>query len=73
MLQTTKQLKAEIDAYCAAAGISPATLGSRAGQGGHFYKRLSAGKRSWPETIEAVRRYMQDHPPEAAKRSETAA
>jgi hypothetical protein len=63
-MNDTTSLRSEIEAYCRAARISPATLGSRAGQGGHFYKRLVEGKRSWPETVEAVRRFMADNPPE---------
>ena len=58
------KLIAEIDAYCSQAGISPKTLGRKAGQAGSFYVRLKAGKRSWPETIEKVRAYMQENPPD---------
>lgn len=54
----------EIDRYCAEAGIAPATLTTRAGQGGRFYKRLTDGKRVFNETIDAVRRYMVDNPPQ---------
>lgn len=59
----TEALIAEIDAYCGQAGISPATLGRQAGQGGNFYKRLREGRRSWPETMEKVRQYMRENPP----------
>ena len=37
-----------------ALGISPSTVGERAGQGGQFYARLKAGKRVWPDTVSRV-------------------
>ena len=54
----TKALVAEIEACAKILGISTSTVTDRAGQGGRFYARLVAGKRAWPETIEAVRTRM---------------
>jgi hypothetical protein len=54
MNTTTDQLRAEIEATAAALGLSPSTVGERAGQGGRFYKRLCEGKRVWPETAQSV-------------------
>lgn len=54
-MNTTEQLKAEIEAAAKALGIAPSTVGERAGQGGGFYKRLCEGKRVWPETATTVR------------------
>ena len=58
-----ERLVSEIETYARRAGISPSTVGERAGQGGRFYKRLKEGRRAWPDTIEKVRRYMEDNPP----------
>lgn len=58
MTTDTSQLKAEIEAAANALGIAPSTLGERAGQGGHFYRRLCAGKRVWPETADKVRAFI---------------
>jgi hypothetical protein len=55
MSTTSITLKQEIEDAAARLGISPATVGMRAGQGGQFYQRLVEGKRVWPETAEAVR------------------
>jgi hypothetical protein len=57
-MDTTQQLRAEIEATAAKLGIQPSTVGERAGQGGRFYKRLCEGRRVWPETAEAVRRKL---------------
>lgn len=54
-MNTTEQLKAEIEAAAVALGVAPSTVGERAGQGGRFYARLCEGRRVWPETAEAVR------------------
>lgn len=48
----------EIKAAAADLGIAPSTVGERAGQGGHFYRRLNEGKRIWPETAEKVRAWI---------------
>ena len=54
-MSTTDTLRAEIEATAATLGISPRTVGERAGQGGKFYDRLCEGKRVWPETAAKVR------------------
>ena len=51
----TTELSAEMEAAAARLGIKPSTLGERASLGGHFYARLVAGKRVWPETVAKVR------------------
>jgi DNA-binding LacI/PurR family transcriptional regulator len=48
------QLITEIKAKADELGISPSTVGERAGQGGQFYSRLERGCRVWPETAEKV-------------------
>jgi ribosomal protein L19E len=54
-MSDTQSLLAEIEATAALLGIAPSTVGERAGQGGHFYRRLRAGKRVWPDTARKVR------------------
>jgi hypothetical protein len=44
----------KMEAAATALGLSPSTIGERAGQGGRFYAKLLGGSRVWPETIEAV-------------------
>ena len=55
MLTDTQKLALEIEAVAEVHNIAPSTVGERAGQGGQFYSRIKAGKRAWPETIQAVR------------------
>ena len=55
MKTDTEQLISEIEAAAAALGLSPSTVGERAGQGGQFYARLKRGARAWPETVKTVR------------------
>ena len=57
-MNSTEQLRAEIEATAKALGLAPSTVGERAGQGGKFYARLCEGRRVWPETAEAVRQRM---------------
>jgi hypothetical protein len=54
-METAIALKQEIEDAAKRLGLSPSTVGERAGQGGRFYARLCAGKRVWPETADAVR------------------
>lgn len=65
-----QQLIKEIEAVAASLNIQPGTVGERAGQGGHFYKRLLAGKRVWPQTIEAVRERLKGMQGESSGDSE---
>ncbi|WP_146259374.1 hypothetical protein [Palleronia aestuarii] len=55
MSTLSEELRREVEAVASALGVHPSTVGKRAGQGGHFYRRLCAGKRIWPETAEKVR------------------
>lgn len=57
-MDTQHDLASEIEAAAASLGISPSTLGARAGQGGRFYVRLKDGKRVWPETAAKVRGWI---------------
>lgn len=57
----------EIEAAAADFDMAPSTVGERAGQGGHFYRRLKDGRRFWPETADKVRAWIAD---ERARRSE---
>jgi hypothetical protein len=54
-MNTSEQLKAEIESAAQLLGLAPSTVGLRCGQGGKFYERLCAGKRVWPETAALVR------------------
>lgn len=56
----TALLRAEFEAVASECGIPLTTLGAKVGQGGHFHKRLAAGKWMWPETIENVQRRLQE-------------
>ena len=53
-MTTTHEIIGAIENAAARLGIAPSTVGQRAGQGGHFYARLKAGKRVWPETAQKV-------------------
>lgn len=53
-MSTTEHLKSEIERTAKATKLKPTTIGRMVGQGGHFYRRLCAGKRVWPETADAV-------------------
>lgn len=52
---TQHPFTAEFEDAARGLGLSPSTLGRLVGQGGDFHKRLTAGRRVWPETIEQVR------------------
>jgi hypothetical protein len=58
-MNTSQQLKSEIEAAASALGIAPSTVGERCGQGGRFYARLCDGRRVWPETADGVRAKIQ--------------
>lgn len=60
-MDTQHDLASEIETAAASLGISPSTLGARAGQGGRFYVRLKDGKRVWPETAAKVREWIAAH------------
>jgi hypothetical protein len=55
MITEAQKLADDIEATAARVGMSPSTVGERAGQGGKFYTRLRSGCRVWPETAEKVR------------------
>jgi hypothetical protein len=57
-MDTQNTLIAEIEAAAAMLGLSPSTVGERAGQGGRFYARLKSGARVWPETEAKVRQWI---------------
>lgn len=64
-------LRQEIEATAEALGLSPSTIGERAGQGGQFYRRLCDGKRVWPDTAATVlERLKQMRSPTSAPSSE---
>lgn len=60
-MTNSHELASEIEAAAASLGISPSTIGARAGQGGRFYIRLKDGKRVWPETASKVREWIAQH------------
>lgn len=55
MSSEIQQLITDIEAAAVKLGLSPSTIGERAGQGGMFYDRIKSGARAWPETIASVR------------------
>ena len=67
-MSNEQNLLAEIEAAAADLGIAPSTIGARAGQGGHFHRRLKAGCRVWPETAQKVRSWISA---EFARRAQT--
>ena len=62
-LSETEQLLKDIEAYCTAMGIAETTFGKKAVKDGRFCQRIRDGGRTWPETIERIRKYMADNPP----------
>ena len=57
-MDTQNSLITAIEAAAAMLGLSPSTVGERAGQGGRFYARLKSGARVWPETEAKVRDWI---------------
>ena len=57
-MSIAQSIRAEIEATASKLGISPSTVGERAGQGGRFYHRLCLGARVWPETADKVRQRL---------------
>ena len=58
-MSEAQALAKEIEAAALRLDIAPSTVGERAGQGGRFYKRLTEGKRVWPETAGKVRQEIE--------------
>ena len=56
-------LISEIEAYCAATGISPATLGVRALGNSRFLERLQRRKAKLATDTDRLRDFMRDNPP----------
>ena len=54
-MSPAERMAADIERAAHLLDLSPSTAGALAGQGGQFYSRLKAGKRTWPETIEKAR------------------
>ena len=59
----TRDLMLEIEDYCAEVGWKTSTFSRIAAGDGKFFKRIAAGGRCWPETVEKIRSYMADNPP----------
>ncbi|MDN5568184.1 MAG: hypothetical protein L0G27_05465 [Paracoccus sp. (in: a-proteobacteria)] len=72
-MSDTDALLKEIEAAAEKLGIAPSTVGKLAGQGGHFYHRLSSGCRVWPETALKVRGWISAELKRQKKSSEGAA
>lgn len=69
IMTDTATLLAEIDAFTEATGMAETTFGKKAVNDGKFVRRLRAGRRVWPETVEKVRSFIAEHQaalPEAA-------
>ena len=65
MIEDRARLIEEIESYASAAGLEPSTVCRYAGQGGGFWRRLIAGRRIYPETLEKIRTFMAENPPRA--------
>jgi hypothetical protein len=55
----------EVEAYAFACGLAPATVTSRAVSNSRLYSRLKDGGDASTETIERVRDFMAQNPPES--------
>lgn len=62
--QMISDLLAEMDAYCATAGISQKTLSRRAAGSGAFYDKLANGAGVTVEKFVSVRQFMANNPPQ---------
>lgn len=57
----------ELDEYCAATGLSPATICNRARNNARLYDRLKTRADKLDEDISALREWMTANPPETRK------
>jgi hypothetical protein len=57
----TRQLLAEIRAYCARTGIDRTGFGIKAVNDGHFVPRLEEGRQPRLDTIDKVRAFMKQN------------
>lgn len=62
------QFTDECAAYCAQRGIGLSSLGAYAVNDNSLFSRLDAGGQCLPRTMQRVRDYMRDNPPNALKR-----
>lgn len=64
---TTDEIISEIEGYAARAGLSPATVTSRAVSNSRLYERMKAGGSCSLKTAGRLRDYMAAHPPSDTK------
>lgn len=62
-----KDIVDEVERYCKQAKIKPATLGLRALNNARFFQRLLRRREQDQRTLEALRAYMQENPPDASE------
>jgi hypothetical protein len=56
----------DVEIYLARTGMAETTFGRKALNDGKAIKRLRAGKRMWPETVQKLRSFMAENPPPPA-------
>lgn len=61
------QIISEVDAYCAATGLSPATVCNRACNNARLYDRLKLRAEKLDEDTAAIRLWMAANPPAPQK------
>ncbi len=61
-MNSIRHIIAELDAYCGATGLSPATVCNRATNNARLYDRLKLRADKLDEDAEALRRFIADNP-----------
>lgn len=72
MATITEQFRDEIAAYLRAAGMDPTTFGRRVMNDPRFVFDLAKGRSASSRTIDKVRQWMADNPPESRLPDEAA-
>lgn len=66
-MNTIRQIIADLDAYCAETGLSPATVCNRATNNARLYDRMKLRADKLDEDIAALRAFMESNPPKQAE------
>lgn len=62
-MNTIRHIIAELDAYCAETGLSPATVCNRATNNARLYDRMKLRAEKLDADIAALRAFMDSNPP----------
>lgn len=65
-MEHENDIVAEVEQYCKQAKIKPATLGIRALNNARFFQRFLRRREQDQKTLEALRAYMQENPPQTS-------